>query len=83
MSDRVVLDGRSTRNERTRDGNAREPVWHILEPNWHLERPFLNRDAREDRANQRTEHDDRSTYQTEHSKHIQVILHMKIKSWVI
>ena len=44
MSDRVLLKGRSTRDERKRDLNAREPVWR-------LERPFLNRDARSNRAN--------------------------------
>ena len=34
-------------------------------------------------ANRRTEHGDQPTYQSEQFKHIPVVLHMKIKSWVI
>ena len=63
--------------------NACKPIWHVCEPVWRLKRPFLNRDMRNKRANRRTEHGDRSTYQTEHFKHIPVVLHMKIMSWII
>ena len=51
MSDRVVLDRRRTRDKRTRDRNAFEPVWHVRQPVWRLERPFLNRDAHDERTN--------------------------------
>ena len=71
------------RDEHTRDRNMCEPIWHIHEPIWRLEHPVLNRDACNEHANQRTEHGNRPTYQTEHFKHIPVVLHMKIKSWVI
>ena len=83
MGDRVVLDGRSTCDERTHDRNTRKPVWHVCEPVWRLERPFLNHDVHDERANRRTEHGYRPTYQTEHFKHIPVVVHMKIKSRII
>ena len=44
---------------------------------------FLNRDTCDKHAIQRTEHGNQPIYQTENFKHIQVILHMTIKSWMI
>ena len=41
MSDRVVLDRRSTRDKRRHDRNTREPVWHVCEPVWRLEHPLV------------------------------------------
>ena len=64
------------------DRNAREPVWRIREHVWRLECTFSNHDVRDECADRRTEHGDQPTYQTEHFKHIPVILHMKIKSWI-
>ena len=55
----------STRNERTHGWNARKPL--------------LARDVRVERANRRTEHGERSTYQIKRSQHIPVILHMRIE----
>ena len=63
ISDRTVLDGRSTRSERTRGRNARKPFWRVREPIWHRECLFLNRNARDERANRRTEHGERPTDQ--------------------
>ena len=83
MGNQVALDGRSMHDERTCDQNACKPVWCICEPIWHLKHQFLNRDMRDEHADQTTEHGDQPIYQTEHFKHIPVILHMKIKSWII
>ena len=41
--------------------------WRAREPVWRFERSFLNRDARDERANQRTEHGEQSMYQTKRS----------------
>ena len=41
--------------------------WRTREPVWRLERPFLNRDARDERANRRTEHGEQPIYQIKHS----------------
>ena len=70
---------RSTRDERTHGRNAREPFWRPREPVWRLERPYSNHDASNERANQRPEHGERSTYQIKRSQHIPVILHMRIE----
>ena len=83
MSDRVALDGQSMHDKRTCDRNAYEPISHIREPILRLEHPFLNRDACDERANQNPEHDNQSTNQIEHFKYIPIVLHMKIKSWII
>ena len=83
MSDRVALGGQSTRNEHMCDRNACEAIWRIREPVWRLEHPFSNHDERDKCANRRFEYGNRSRYQTEHFKHIPVVLHMKIKSWII
>ena len=56
MSVRVTLDGRSMHNEHTCDQNVHKPVWCICEPIWHLKHLFLNRDTRDEGADQRTEH---------------------------
>ena len=70
---------RSTRDERTHGRNAREPLFGAhREPIWR-ERPYSNHGARDERANQRTEHGERSTYQIKCSQHIPVILHMRIE----
>ena len=47
---------RITRDERTHGRNVREPFFGAL-----------NHEARNERANQRTEHGERPTYQIEHS----------------
>ena len=39
------------------------PFWRAREPIWRLERLFLNRGARDERANRRTEHGEHPTYQ--------------------
>ena len=70
---------RSTRDERMHGRNAREPFWRAREPAWRLKRPYSNHGARDERANQRTEHGERPTYQIKHSQHIRVILHMRIE----
>ena len=73
---------RSTRDERTHGRNACEPLFgaHVS--------PFGALSARirimarvtyDERANQRTEHGERSTYQIKCSQHIPVILHMRIE----
>ena len=59
------------------------PFWHAREPVWRLEHPFLNRDAHDERANRRTEHGEQTIYQIKRSQHIEVILHMEIKFWVV
>ena len=41
--------------------------WHARDPVWRLERSFLNRDARNERANRRTEHGEQPIYQTKRS----------------
>ena len=41
--------------------------WRACEPVWRLERSFLNRDARDERANRRTKHGKQSIYQTKRS----------------
>ena len=45
--------------------------------------PILDRDMCDKCADRRTEHGGRPVYQIEHFKHIPIILHMKIKSWII
>ena len=52
-------------NARTVEMRA-NPFWRAREPVWHLERPFLNRGARDECANQRTEHGEHPTYQIKH-----------------
>ena len=52
-------------NARTVEMRA-NPFWCAREPVWRLERPFLNCDACNERANQRTEHGERPTYQIKH-----------------
>ena len=42
------------------------PFWRARKPIWRLKRLFLNRDACDERANQRTEHGERPTYQIKH-----------------
>ena len=42
------------------------PFWRIHEHDWRLERPFLNRNACDERMNQRTEYGERPTYQIKH-----------------
>ena len=42
------------------------PFLHMHEPIWRLECPFLNHDVRDKRANRRTEHGERPTYQIKH-----------------
>ena len=69
-------------NARTVEMRA-NPFWCAREPVWRLERPYSNRDARNKRANRRTEHGEQSTYQIKDSQHIPVILHMKIEFWVV
>ena len=80
MSDRVALDGRSTHDECTCNQNMCEPFLKHMQA---LSACFLNHDTCNERANQRTKHGDRATYQTEHFKHIPIILHMTIKSWIV
>ena len=70
---------RSTRDERTHGRNARELFWHAREPIRRLECLYSNHGTRDERANQRTEHGERSTYQIKRSQHIPVILHMRIE----
>ena len=74
---------RSTCDERTHGRDAPNLSWHAREPVWRLERPFLNRAARDERANRRTEHGEQPIYQIKRSRHLQVILHMDIKFWVV
>ena len=57
--------------------------WRAREPIWRLGGPLLDRDARDERANRRTEHGEHPIYQIKHSWHLQVILHMEIKFWVV
>ena len=66
LSRRCPDDEARATNVRTVEMRA-NPFWRVREPIWCLERPFLNRDARDERANQRTEHGERPTYQIEHS----------------
>ena len=71
---------RSTHNERTQGRKrARTFFGTHVSPFWRLERPYSNRGARDERANQRTEYGERTTYQIKHSQHIPVILHMRIE----
>ena len=71
---------RSTHDERTQGRKrARTFFWRAREPVWRLERPYSNRGARDERANQRTEYGKQTTYQIKHSQHIPVILHMRIE----
>ena len=76
---------RSTRDECTHGRNARtvgmcaNPIWCAREPVWRLKRPYSNHGAQDERANQKTEHGKRSTYQIKRSQHIPVILHMRIE----
>ena len=37
-------------------GTRANPFWRAREPVWRLERPYSNRDARDERVNRRTEH---------------------------
>ena len=69
-------------NARTVEMRA-NPFWCAREPVWRLEHLYSNRDARDERANRRTEHGERSTYQIKRSQHIPVILYMKIEFWVV
>ena len=39
--------------------------WRAREPVWRLERPFLNRDVHDERANRRTEHGEQPIYQNQ------------------
>ena len=41
--------------------------WRAREPVWRLEHPFLNPDARDERANRRTEHGKQPIYQIKRS----------------
>ena len=41
--------------------------WRAREPVWRLERSFLNHDARDERANRRTEHGEQPIDQTKRS----------------
>ena len=52
-------------NARTVEMRA-NPFWRAGKPIWHLERPFLNGGARNERTNRRTEHGERPTYQIKH-----------------
>ena len=72
-----------TRRTHTRSERARTPFWRAREPVRRPERPNSNRDARDERANRRTEHGERLTYQIKPSHHIAVILHMGIEFWVV
>ena len=56
----------STRDEARTVKMHANPFWRIREPVWRLKRPFLNRDARNKRPNQRTEHGEHPTYQIKH-----------------
>ena len=71
------------RRTHARSERARTPFWRAREPVWRPERPNSNRDARDERANRRTEHGERLTYQIKPSHHIAVILHMGIEFWVV
>ena len=77
MSDLVTLDRRSMCDECTCDRSAHKPIWHVCKPIWR------HRDVCDEHADQRTEHGNEPMYQIEHFKHIPIILHMKIKSWII
>ena len=57
---------RSTRDEARAVEMHANPFWHVRKPVWRLERLFLNRDARNERANRRTEHGEHPTYQIKH-----------------
>ena len=80
MSGQVALDRQSMHNKHTCDQNVHKPFLETYTSLWCLEHPFLDHDACNERANQRTKHGDQTTYQTEHFNHIPVILHMTIKS---
>ena len=60
-------------------GTRANLFWRAREPVWRLECPYSNRGAHDERANQRTEHGERPTYQIKRSQHIPVILHMRIE----
>ena len=69
----------STRDERTHGWNACEPLFGAHVSPFGASSARIQIMALDERANQRTEHGDRSTYQIKCSQHIQVILHMRIE----
>ena len=73
MSDRVALNGRSTRDERTCDRNTREPFFEPRASPFGAEPPvFESRRMRErsrKRASLTITHNDQTTYQAIHFKH--------------
>ena len=85
MSDLVALDRRSMRDKRMCNRNVRKPIWCICEPVWRLECLFwiMTRVTSVQTKDRRPEHSNQPMYQNEHFKHIPIILHMKIKSWII
>ena len=73
MSDRVALNGRSTRDERTCDRNTREPILNRAQARLVPKPPgFESRRVRRHsrkRASNTITHNDQNTYQTIHFKH--------------
>ena len=73
MSDRVALNGRSTRDERTCDRNTRDPILNCaqarLEPNPPVFESRRVRGRSRKRASLTITHNDQTTYQTIHFKH--------------
>ena len=69
-ADRALLTmprRRSTRDERTHGRYAREPFLAHTRAHLASQAPVFNRDAHDERVNQRTEHGEQPTYQIEHS----------------
>ena len=58
---------RSTRDERTHGRDAREPLLARTRAYLAPRGPLLDRDARDERANRRTEHGEHPIYQIKHS----------------
>ena len=73
MSDRVALNGRSTRDERTCDRNTREPFLNCAQARLAPKLPvFESRRVREHSCKHTSltiMHNDQTTYQTLHFKH--------------
>ena len=73
MSDRVALNGRSTRDERTCDRNTREPFLNrvqaclVTKPS--VFESWRMRERPRKRASLTITHNDQTTYQTIHFKH--------------
>ena len=66
LSSRCPDDEARTTNARMVEMRA-NLSWCAGEPVSRLERSFMYRDARDERANSRTEHGEQSLYQTKHS----------------